>query len=77
MLERRTILIRTRWTIVTRVLLASVVGTGGLSVVGGCGDSAKSDGKIQAAPEAAEAAQAASKSISDQMAKKYSGKKNN
>jgi hypothetical protein len=57
--------------IVTRVLLASVVGTAGLSISGGCDNGLKSDGQIQAAPEAANAAQAAAKSISEAMNKKY------
>ncbi len=67
-------MIRTCWMIVTRVLLASVVGTAGLSVGGGCDGGSKSNGQIQAAPEAANVAQAASKSISEQMSKKYAGK---
>jgi hypothetical protein len=57
--------------ILPRVLLVSVVGTAGLSVVVGCDNGAKSDGQIQAAPEAANAAQAVAKSYSEQMAKKY------
>jgi hypothetical protein len=65
------ILIRTRWKVVTRVLLASVVGTAGMSVGGGCGNSYKSDGQIQASPEAGNAAQAIAKSYSDNMNKKY------
>jgi hypothetical protein len=56
-----------------RALLASALGVAWLSA--GCGDSGKSDGQIEAAPEATNAAQEASKSISENMAKKYAGKK--
>jgi hypothetical protein len=66
------VLIRTRGVVTRRALLASALGVAWLSA--GC-DSGKSDGQIQAAPEAANAAQEASKSISEQMAKKYKTKK--
>jgi len=62
-------LIRNRSTVVRRALLASALEVAWLSA--GCGDSGKSDGQIQSAPEANNAAQAAAKSISEQMAKKY------
>jgi hypothetical protein len=65
-------LIRTRGVVTRRALLASALGAAWLSV--GCDDS-KSDGQIPAAPEAANAAQEASKSISGQMAKKYNTKR--
>jgi hypothetical protein len=58
----------------SRALLAAVVGAIGLPVGGGCIDSAKSDGQIQSAPEAAKAAQEAAKSISENMIKKYADK---
>jgi hypothetical protein len=57
--------------IVSRMLLVAVVGAVGLPAGGGCSDSAKSDGQIQAAPEAANAAEAIAKSYSEQMTKKY------
>ena len=62
-------MIRTRWKVVRRALLASAVGVGGLSA--GCTDSLKSDGQIQASPEASNAAQAIAKSYSENMTKKY------
>jgi hypothetical protein len=62
-------LIRTRSKVVTRALLASVVGCAGLSV--GCTDNNKSDGQIVATPEASNAAQAVAKSYSENMNKKY------
>jgi hypothetical protein len=67
------VLIRTRGIVTRRALLASALGVAWLSA--GCGDSGKSDGQIPASPEAANAAQEASKSISEQMAKKYKAKK--
>ena len=70
--ERRAILIRTRWKVVRRALLASAVGGAGL--LAGCTDSNKSDGQIQASPEASNAAQAIAKSYGEQMAKKYGDK---
>jgi hypothetical protein len=51
--------------------LAAVIGAVGLPV-GGC-DGSKSDGQIQASPEAANAAQAVAKSYGEQMVKKYAG----
>ena len=65
-------MIANRITVVKRALLVSALGVAWLSA--GCGDSGKSDGQVQSAPEASNAAQAVSKSISDQMAKKYSKK---
>jgi hypothetical protein len=65
-------LIRTRWKVVSRALLASAVGVAGLSA--GCTDSNKSDGQIQSSPEASNAAQAIAKSYSDNMIKKYANK---
>jgi hypothetical protein len=62
-------LIRTRWKVVTRALLASAVGVAGLFT--GCTDSNKSDGQITASPEASNAAQAIAKSYSENMNKKY------
>ena len=47
-------MIRTRWKVVRRALLASAVGVTGL--LAGCTDSNKSDGQIQASPEASNAA---------------------
>jgi hypothetical protein len=67
--ERREILIRTGWKVVSRALLASAVG--GTGLLAGCGDSNKSDGQIQAAPEASNAAAAIAKSYGESMAKKY------
>jgi hypothetical protein len=67
------ILIRTRWKVVSRALLASAVGVTGL--LAGCTDSNKSDGQIKAAPEASNAAQAIAKSYSENMIKKYAQKK--
>jgi hypothetical protein len=58
----------------SRALLAAVVGAVGLPVGGGCGDSNKSDGQIQQAPEAAKAAAEAGKSISANMDKAYANK---
>ena len=63
------ILIRTRWKVVSRALLASAVGVAGLSA--GCTDSNKSNGQITASPEARNAAQAIAKSYGENMAKKY------
>ena len=57
-----------------KALLAAVVGAVVLPVGGGCGGSTKSDGQIQAAPESANAAQDAAKSISENMMKKYASK---
>jgi hypothetical protein len=65
------ILIRTRWKVVSRALLASAVGVAGLSA--GCTDN-KSDGQIQASPEAGNAAQAIAKSYGEQMKMKYADK---
>ena len=65
-------LIRTGWKIVSRALLASAVGGAGLSA--GCTDSNKSDGQIQASPEASNAAQAIAKSYAENMTKKYADK---
>jgi hypothetical protein len=48
------------------------VGVAGLSA--GCTDSYKSDGQIQASPEASNAAQAIAKSYADNMTKKYANK---
>jgi hypothetical protein len=63
------ILIRTRWKVVSRALLASAVGVAGL--LAGCTDSNKSDGQITASPEASNAAQAIAKSYGENMKKKY------
>ena len=63
-------MIRTRWKVVSRALLASAVGAAGLPAAG-CSDSNKSDGQIVAAPEAGNAAQAVAKSYSQNMIKKY------
>jgi hypothetical protein len=65
-------LIRTRWKVVTRALLASAVG--GTGLLAGCGGSNKSDGQIQASPEASNAAQAIAKSYGEQMKMKYADK---
>ena len=62
-------MIRTRWKVVSRALLASAVGVAGLSA--GCTDSNKSNGQITASPEARNAAQAIAKSYGENMAKKY------
>jgi hypothetical protein len=64
-------LLRTRGKVVRRALLASAVGLAGL--LAGC-DSDKSDGQIQASPEASNAAQAIAKSYSENMIKKYADK---
>ena len=71
------VLIRTRRMIVIRALVASVVGvgTGGLSA--GCDNSLKSDGQIQASPEASNAAAAIGKSYGEQMEKKYANQLKN
>jgi outer membrane murein-binding lipoprotein Lpp len=63
-------LIRTCWKVVRSALLATAVGVAGL-LVAGCTDSNKSDGQIQASPEASNAAQAVAKSYRESMAKKY------
>jgi hypothetical protein len=65
-------LIRTRGVVTRRALLVSALGVAWLSA--GC-DSSKSDGQIQASPEAENAAKEASKNISEQMARKYKTKK--
>ena len=62
-------MIQTRWKVVTRALLAWAVGGAGL--LAGCTNSNKSDGQIQSAPEAQNAAQAVAKNYSEQMVKKY------
>jgi hypothetical protein len=62
-------LIRTPGTVLRRSLLATALAVPLLPA--GCGDGGKSATQIQAAPEAVEAAQAASKNISENMAKKY------
>jgi hypothetical protein len=54
-----------------RAFLASAVGIAGL--LAGC-DSNKSDGQIQASPEASNAAEAIGKSYSENMTKKYASK---
>ena len=64
-------LIRDRWKVVTRALLAWAVGFAGL-LSAGCSDN-KSDGVIQSAPEAKSAAEAIGKSYADNMTKKYAG----
>jgi hypothetical protein len=61
----------------SRALLAAVVGAVGLPAGGGCNDSLKSDGQIQASPEAANAAQAVAKSYGEQMTKKYASQMKN
>jgi hypothetical protein len=66
-------LIRTRSKVVRRALLASAVGFAWLSP--GCSDSNKSDGQIQASPEATNAAQAIGKSYSENMIKQHAGDK--
>jgi hypothetical protein len=65
-------LIRTRGKVVRRALLASAVGVAGLFA--GCTDSTKSDGQIEASPEASNAAQAIAKSYAENMTKKYADK---
>ena len=65
-------MIRTRGKVVKMALLASAVGGAGLSA--GCTDSNKSDGQIQASPEASNAAQAIAKSYAENMTKKYADK---
>ena len=70
--ERRAILIRTGSKVVRRALLASAVGFAWISP--GCTDSNKSDGQIQASPEASNAAQAIAKSYAENMTKKYADK---
>jgi hypothetical protein len=67
--ERREILTRNRFKVVTRVLLASAVALAGLSL-GGCSGN-KGDGVIPSAPEAKNAADAIAKSYADNMIKKY------
>jgi hypothetical protein len=63
-------LIRTCWKVVRIALLASALGVAGL-LVAGCTDGNKSDGQIQASPEASNAAQAIAKSYGENMTKKY------
>jgi hypothetical protein len=65
-------LIRTRGKVFRRALLATAVGVAGLFA--GCTDSLKSDGQIQASPEASNAAQAIAKSYGENMTKKYAVK---
>ena len=65
-------MIRTRGKFVRRALLASIVAVAGLPA--GCTDSNKSDGQIQASPEAGNAAQAIAKSYGEQMKVKYADK---
>jgi hypothetical protein len=62
-------LLRTRWKVVRAALLASAVGGAGLSA--GCTDSNKSDGQIQASPEASKAAEAVAKSYGENMVKQH------
>ena len=62
-------MIRTRWKVVSRALLALSVG--GTGLLAGCTDSNKSDGQIIASPEAGNAAQAIAKSYGESMKKKY------
>jgi hypothetical protein len=71
------ILIRTRRMIVIRALLALVVGVGAAGLSAGCDNSLKSDGQIQASPEAGNAAQAATKNYGENMAKKYANQMKN
>jgi hypothetical protein len=59
--------------IVIRALLSSVLGVGAAGLSAGCDNSYKSDGQIQASPEASNAAQAVAKNYSEQMVKKYAG----
>jgi hypothetical protein len=70
--ERRAILIRTRGKVTRRALLASALGVAGL--VAGCTNGNKSDGQIEASPEAGNAAQAIAKSYAENMTKQYAGK---
>jgi hypothetical protein len=63
--------------IVIRALVASVVGVGAGGLSSGCGDSLKSDGQIQAAPEASNAADAIAKSYGESMKKKYADQMKN
>jgi hypothetical protein len=58
----------------SRALLAAVIGVVALPVGGGCSDSAKSDGQIQASPEASNAAAAIGKSYAESMSIKYADK---
>jgi len=67
------VLIRAHEVVTRRTLLFSALGVAWLSA--GCGGGDKGDGQIQAAPEAANAAQEASNSIREQMSKKYQTKK--
>jgi hypothetical protein len=71
------VLIRTRRMIVIRALVASVVGVGAGGLSAGCGNDLKSDGQIQASPEASNAAAAVAKSYGEQMTKKYAGQMKN
>jgi hypothetical protein len=64
--------IRARGTVVGRVLVATALAVPWLSA--GCGDGGNSATQVQAAPEAANAAQEAQKNISENMAKKYSNR---
>ena len=63
--------------IVIRALVASVVGVGAGGLSAGCDNSLKSDGQIQAAPEAGNAAAAIQKSYGESMAKKYANQMKN
>jgi hypothetical protein len=59
--------------IMSWALLAPVVGLGAAGLSTGCGDSLKSDGQIQAAPEDSKVAEAVSKNYGEEMKKKYAG----
>ena len=63
--------------IVIRALVASVVGVGAGGLSAGCGNDLKSDGQIQASPEASNAAAAATKNYGENMAKKYANQMKN
>jgi hypothetical protein len=65
-------LIRTRRKVARRAFLASAAGVVGL--LAGCIGGNKSDGQIQASPEAGNAAEAIAKSYSENMMKKYANK---
>ncbi len=65
-------MIRTGWKGDRRAFLASAVGLAGL--LAGCTDSNKSDGQIQASPEASNAAAAIAKNYGEQMKTKYADK---
>jgi hypothetical protein len=59
--------------IVIKSVLASVVGVGAAGLSAGCDNGLKSDGRIEAAPEAGKAAADFSKNYGELMTKQHAG----